>query len=74
MTIGQNPSTCNNLTHCFIAKGVQKLQDQQLDRTEDIEVTLLTRQEVLDLLNSDTLKQALMLAPLWKYFATSEQL
>lgn len=74
MTIGQNPSTCNNLTHCFIATGVQKLQDQHLDRTEDIEVTLLTRQEVLDLLNSDTLKQALMLAPLWKYFATSEQL
>ena len=74
MTIGQNPSTCNNLTHCFIATGVQKLQDQHLYRTEDIEVTLLTRQEVLDLLNSDTLKQALMLAPLWKYFATSEQL
>ena len=74
MTIGQNPSTCNNLTHCFIATGVQKLQDQHLDRTEDIEVTLLTRQEVLDLLNSDTLKQALMLAPRWKYFATSEQL
>ena len=68
MTIGQNPSTCNNLTHCFMATGVKKLQDQQLDRTEDIEVLLLTRQEVLDLLNSNTLKQALMLAPLWRFF------
>lgn len=72
MTIGQNPSTCNNLTHCFIATGVRKLQDQQLDRTEDIEVLLLTRQEVLDLLNSNTLKQALMLAPLWRYFYNAE--
>lgn len=72
MTIGQNPSTCNNLTHCFIAKGVKKLQDQQLDRTEDIEVLILTQDQVLDLLHSDTLKQALMLAPLWRYFATQK--
>lgn len=72
MTIGQNPSTCNNLTHCFIAKGVTRLQDQHLDRTEDIDVVLLTREQVLEMLNSDTLKQALMLAPLWRYFATNK--
>lgn len=70
MTIGQNPSTCNNLTHCFIATGVTLLQEQHLDRTEDIEVVLLTREQVLEMLKSDTLKQALMLAPLWRYFAT----
>jgi 8-oxo-dGTP pyrophosphatase MutT (NUDIX family) len=69
MTIGQNPSTCNNLTHCFLATGVKRLQGQQLDRTEDIDVVLLTRDEVLELLHSDKLKQALMLAPLWRYFA-----
>ena len=72
MTIGQNPSTCNNLTHCFIATGVTRLQDQHLDRTEDIDVALLTREQVLEMLNSDTLKQALMLAPLWRYFATNK--
>lgn len=72
MTIGQNPSTCNNLTHCFIATGVTRLQDQHLDRTEDIDVVLLTREQVLEMLNSDTLKQALMLAPLWRYFATNK--
>ena len=69
MTIGQNPSTCNNLTHCFIATGVTRMQDQHLDRTEDIDVVLLTREQVLEMLNSETLKQALMLAPLWRYFA-----
>ncbi len=71
MTIGQNPSTCDNLTHCFIATGVEKIQDQHLDRTEDIDVVLLSREQVLEMLKSDTLKQALMLAPLWRYFASN---
>lgn len=71
MTIGQNPSTCNNWTHCFIATGVQRIADQNLDRTEDIDVVLLSRDEVLHMLTSDQLKQALMLAPLWRYFAQS---
>lgn len=67
MTIGQNPSTCNNWTHCFVATGVERLQDQQLDRTEDIDVVLFTREELLQMMINDQLKQALMLAPLWRY-------
>ena len=43
--------------------------DQQLDASEDIEVLLLTREEVLDLLQRDQMAQALMAAPLWRYFA-----
>ena len=70
MTIGQNPS---NWTHCFLATGVEKLQDQNLDRTEDIDVLLLSRDQVLQMLQSGQLKQALMLAPLWQYFAQSGQ-
>ena len=73
MTIGQNPSTCSNWTHCFLATGVEKLQDQHLDRTEDIDVLLLSRDQVLHMLHSGQLKQALMLAPLWQYFAQSGQ-
>ncbi len=71
MTIGQNPSTCSNWTHCFLATGVEKLQEQHLDRTEDIDVMLLTRDEVLEMMRSGQLKQALMLAPLWQYFANT---
>lgn len=73
MVIGQNPSTCSNLTHCFIATGVERMGDQQLDRTEDIDVVLLSREEVLSMLRNDELKQALMLAPLWRYFAMENQ-
>lgn len=70
MEIGQNPSCCNNLTHCYLAEGVTRLGDQDLDSTEDISVYLLSREEVWELMQTDQLKQALMVAPLWKYFAS----
>lgn len=68
MTISANPSTTNNLSHCFLAKGVKKTGSQHLDSTEDLEVVLLNEADVRDLLINDQLKQALMAAPLWKYF------
>ena len=44
-------------------------EKQSLDRTEDIAVRLLSRKQLLELLESDGMKQALMAAPLWKYFS-----
>ena len=68
--VSQNPSSTNNLTYCFLATDVEQLSDtQQLDETEDISVRILTEQELLDLLLSDTMRQSMMLVPLWKYFA-----
>ncbi len=69
MEICANPSCNNNITHCFIARGVEPTGKRHLDATEDINVKLLTEEEVLDMLKRDELKQALMLAPLWRYFA-----
>lgn len=69
MTLTGNASTTNNLSHCFIATGVRKISGQHLDRTEDIQVCLLSKNDVLDLLMSDQVKQSLMAAPLWRYFA-----
>ena len=69
LTIGQNPSICDNITHCFLAEGVERLSDQSLEPTEDIEVLLMTRQQVYDLLANNQMLQALMAAPLWRYFA-----
>lgn len=68
-TISGNPSTTNNLTHCFLARGVELTQPQNLDSTEDISVKILSEMEVVALLMNDELKQSLMAAPLWKYFA-----
>ena len=72
MTIGQNPSICDNLTHCFVAEGVEKVSGQHLDASEDIEVLLMSKTEVLDMLINDQQKQALMAAPLWRYFYTQK--
>lgn len=69
MTIGQNPSTCDNLTYCFLARGVERVDSQHLDASEDIEVVLKSEREVYDMLVADEMKQALMAAPLWRYFA-----
>ena len=68
MTVSANPATHNNLTHCFLATGVEKIGEQHLDPTEDLRVHLLTRAEVLELLRTDRIRQSLMAAPLWRYF------
>lgn len=69
MTISGNASTTSNLTHCFVAEGVRLTSGQHLHRTEDIEVVLMDEDEVLELLRSDKVKQSLMAAPLWRWFA-----
>ncbi len=66
--LSANPSTNNNLAYSFIAADVELIGEQHLDATEDINVRLLTRDEVLAILMRDEMKQALMAAPLWKYF------
>ena len=62
-------STNANITHCYIARGVELLSDQHLDEGEDVEVRLFTREEVRDMLLRNEIWQSLMAAPLWKLFA-----
>jgi hypothetical protein len=69
MTISANPGTITNLTHCFLATDVEQISTQHLEETEDLTVHLLTEEEVRALLERDEMRQALMAAPLWKYFA-----
>lgn len=69
MTVCGNSSTTNNYTHCFVAWGVEKVAGQHLDRTEDIKVELLSREQVKGLLEGNQFTQALMVAPLWRHFA-----
>jgi ADP-ribose pyrophosphatase len=69
MTLSPNPGSQNNLVHCFLATGVEKLDVQHLEGSEDITVHLLSLSEVRDLLSTGRLLQATHLAPLWKYMA-----
>lgn len=70
MQLCANPSTTNNMTHSFLAKGVERISTQHLDATEDIEVYLFPQEEVRQMLERGDFVQALMIAPLWKYFST----
>jgi hypothetical protein len=69
MTLSANASAMNNLTYCFVATDVERVAAQHLDKTEDLSVHLMNRKEVFQLLQADEFRQALMAAPLWKYFA-----
>ena len=69
MNVSGNSSTTNNISHCFVAKGVKKISGQHLDSTEDLEIVLLSRDQVKDLMVNDQIRQSLMAAPLWRFFA-----
>lgn len=69
MDITPNPSNMSNFTHCFVARGVEIIGQPHLDATEELEVHLLTEEEVKTLLRENQLIQSLMVSPLLKYFS-----
>lgn len=70
MTTSPNPGACTNYSYTFLAVGVEQISSQHLEASEDIKVVLMEEEEVLHLLKNDEFHQAMMAAPLWKYFAT----
>lgn len=58
-TVYANPSTANNKTFCYLAKGGKKVQEQQLDEHERIIVEEYTIAEVKQLLADNKIAQAL---------------
>ncbi len=63
-----NPSTSDNLTYTYLLTGGERIQDQQLDSSEDIEVVEMTIDEVKDLLFNNKIGQALHSAALFYTF------
>ena len=74
MTLSPNPTNHNNLVYTFLARDVEKLSEQHQEATEDINVHIFTRDEVREILDRGMIVQALMAAPLWKYFAAQKDL
>ena len=72
MTLSGNPSATTNMAHCFLATGVELKGKPHLDALEDLSVHLLRRDEVKALLLENRMIQALMVAPLWRYFYENE--
>lgn len=71
--LAPNPSTSTNYAHCFLATGVRKIGGQHLDGGEDITVHLLEEEDVMEMLRRDEIIQALMAAPLWRYFSEEKK-
>ena len=57
--ISANPSTNNNLMHMFLARGGKKVGEQQLDGNEEIEVELLSVNDVKQLLRKNKILQSM---------------
>jgi 8-oxo-dGTP pyrophosphatase MutT (NUDIX family) len=58
-TLYANPSTSGNLTTSYIAKGGKKIQEQHLDGREEIEVQLVSVEELKTLVLENKFPQAL---------------
>jgi len=57
--ISPNPSTNTNLLHMYLAKGGVKMAEQHLDENEEIEVVLLTMDELKQLLRENKIVQSM---------------
>jgi 8-oxo-dGTP pyrophosphatase MutT (NUDIX family) len=66
-TFSANPALTTNLTHSFLAEGVEPLGDAAPDLTEDLRVHLIPVAEVLALIDGGDMIQALHAAPLLRY-------
>ena len=56
------------MAHTFLAIGVERVGEQHLDDTEELTCHIFSKEEVYDMLQRGEIYQALMAAPLWKYF------
>lgn len=63
--ISANPSTNNNLMHMFLATGGRKVQEQELDHNEEIEVFEVTMQELLQLVEERRIVQSMHMSTIF---------
>ncbi len=64
-----NPATSNNWVHCFLATGVERVQNPQPEPSEQITTHLVDAGELKQLMSDGGIVQATHLVGLWKYFA-----
>jgi len=68
-----NPATHNNLTYSFLALDVEKVGQQHLDETEEIEVSLIPLDELVSLAKEGSLPQSLHISALFFTLAYLER-
>lgn len=66
-TLSANPALTTNLTHTFLAEGVEPLGRAAPEATEDLRVHLVPVAEIAGLIDGGEMIQALHVAPLLRY-------
>jgi 8-oxo-dGTP pyrophosphatase MutT (NUDIX family) len=69
MRLSPNASTVSNITHCFLARDVEKIGEPHPEDSEDLSVHLFSFGEVKQMLENNEIIQSLMAASLWKFVA-----
>ena len=67
-----NPAAMTNRNYTFLAKGVKPISSQHLEKTEDIDVIVMSREDVKKILIEGKMMQGIMQAPLWRLFYEEE--
>ena len=67
-----NPAAMTTTNYTFLARGVKYSGERHLEKTEDIEIHLMSYDKVKDLVMNGGIRQGQMLAPLWKYIAENK--
>jgi ADP-ribose pyrophosphatase len=57
--ISPNPSTNTNLMHMFLAKGGKEIAKQKLDQNEELEIALMSIDEVKELMKENKIVQSM---------------
>lgn len=57
--VSANPSTNANLMHMYLASGGEKVAGQNLDHNEEIDIFLVSPQELVQLLNENKIMQSM---------------
>lgn len=63
--LSPNPANHTNLTHCFLATGVERVADLKLDITEQIDVVLLPLERLIKNIDNGILLQTLHISSLF---------
>ena len=65
------PNASGLTTKCyhFLATDVDRIQNPKPEQTEEIKIHLLTEQQLKQIMLDGRIAEAVMLAPLWRYFA-----
>lgn len=72
MTLSPNPTNHDNMSFTFLATNVEPICKPHQEASEDINVHILEREDVVHLLEKGEIVQALHAAPLWKYFSSKQ--